>query len=304
MASLSRDSVSTGKVILVLLLACFAAYMMHQQKAEDHLRGEQLTLEEYTEGFEAHKAKLSKPPTPLLPGILIMASLLGLTFAIYEALGRLIGLLLQRAGITSDSDEPDALPEDIPGRTDMSVPMGRVGVVSLVMAPVLAALTLIPSIWIWGRLEFKNDLKQTEWGWVLLVALLAGIVLHELLHGVGYVWFGRGRWKDLKFGFKLKHLAAYASTSSPLTASAYRGAVVLPGLVVGVLPLLAAIALGSGWLLLFGYLLTVGAAGDLTILWKIRNVDGSAKVIDHTHRAGCWVLNDEAEEDATNTPDA
>ncbi|MDP6778547.1 MAG: DUF3267 domain-containing protein [Candidatus Latescibacteria bacterium] len=295
MTSLSRSSIQTGKVIFVLLLGCFLGYMMHLDKAEDQLRGEQLTLEEYVADFEAHKARLSDPPISLVPGMLIMTSLLVIAIAVYESMGRLIGLLLQKTGLVSDSDESDEEVASIPGRTDMSVSTGRAGLLMLALIPIVGALAFAPSFWIWGRQRLRADLMTTEGILVFLFAFLVGVVLHELLHGAGFIWFGKGRWKDLKFGIKLRYMAAYATTSSPLTASAYRGAVALPGLVLGVLPLLAGMALGNGWVIMYGYTMTVCSGGDLAILWAIRKVDGSATVIDHTHRAGCWVLDDPAE---------
>ena len=301
MVPASGDGTAVGKLIFILLLSCILGYLIVQDKAGDNLRGEQLTLEEYTAGFEAHKARLSKPPGSMLFEIGLLASFAVVLFASYELVGHLIGRLLVRAGLMDDTDDQEE-PEDIPGRTDLSVSIGRAGVASLGLAPVLAAITLWPAIWIWSWQAIKADMKQTEWGLVFLAAILVGLVVHELLHGLGFVRFGGGRWKDLKFGVKLRYLAAYATIDSPLTASAYRRTTALPGVVLGIIPLLAGIALGNGWLLLYGYFNVLFAAGDLTILWMVRNVDGSAKVIDHTHRAGCWVLNDEVKEDVANTP--
>ncbi|MDZ7691750.1 MAG: hypothetical protein U5K69_11605 [Balneolaceae bacterium] len=43
--------------------------------------------------------------------------------------------------------------------------------------------------------------------------------------------------------------------------------------------------------MLFGYLLTITASGDLLILWTIRRLEAGAEVIDHPERAGCKVVH-------------
>jgi hypothetical protein len=121
-----------------------------------------------------------------------------------------------------------------------------------------------------------------------LLLLLLSIVVHELLHGLGFVLAGRVSWRELKFG--LKWGVAYAHCKVPLSARAYRVATALPGIVLGLLPGLLGLALGNAWLTVYGALLSASALGDVLILWLLRSVPGEARVLDHPSEPGCQML--------------
>jgi hypothetical protein len=130
-----------------------------------------------------------------------------------------------------------------------------------------------------------------EWfTWLHFLGLLvAGIVVHELLHGLGWMVFGGVARADIQFGVKWKMLTPYAHTPARMATRAYRWAVLLPGLVLGVVPALLAIASGSVLLLTFGLAFTVAAGGDFLVLWLLRDVPAEAEVADHPTKAGSVV---------------
>jgi hypothetical protein len=65
---------------------------------------------------------------------------------------------------------------------------------------------------------------------ILFPSLFVGIIAHELLHGLGYVIFGRLPWSAVRVGVKLKSMAAYAYTDSHVTAASYKGLAPYPHL--------------------------------------------------------------------------
>ena len=93
----------------------------------------------------------------------------------------------------------------------------------------------------------------------------------------------------IHLGFQWKTLTPYAHCKEPLEVNAYRLGAFMPGLVLGILPALAGILTGSGWLLMFGIFFTIAAGGDLLILWLIRSVPAGRLVEDHPPPAGCYV---------------
>ena len=95
----------------------------------------------------------------------------------------------------------------------------------------------------------------------------------------------------IKFGIKWKVLTPYGHYKIPLSVSAYRRSVALPGLILGLLPALLGIVFGNKWLLFYGLVMLAAASGDIIVLWTIRNLMKDAQVMDHPHRVGCWVLN-------------
>jgi hypothetical protein len=124
-----------------------------------------------------------------------------------------------------------------------------------------------------------------------LPVLALGIVVHELVHAVAWVAAGGGRWDRIRFGWQWRALAPFAHYTEPLPATAYRQGAVAPLLVLGVAPSLAGTLAGWPAVAAFGWLLVVGAAGDLAVLWLLRRVPAKALVIDHPSRAGCLVYS-------------
>ncbi|MHA2611597.1 MAG: DUF3267 domain-containing protein [bacterium JZ-2024 1] len=130
--------------------------------------------------------------------------------------------------------------------------------------------------------------------WPFVLALVAGFVAHELLHAVGFLAFGRIPRRAIKFGvhWSWQVIMPYCTCSVPVPAYIYRIAVLLPGIVLGVLPALLGIILKEANMTFWGALMFAGAGGDFTILWLIRSVPASALVRDHPSEIGCEILDE------------
>lgn len=122
-----------------------------------------------------------------------------------------------------------------------------------------------------------------------LAVLAVGIVIHELLHGLGWMVFGGVPRSNIHLGVKWKLLTPFAHSDVRMPVRGYRWGTFLPGLVLGVLPSLLAIATGSLLLMGFGFFFTAVAGGDFLILWLLRDVSGDAQVADHPSRVGAIV---------------
>lgn len=178
-------------------------------------------------------------------------------------------------------------PEPPPGFRDLSIPMEAIMRPGLVLGVVITALALGPYALLHG-VDGIGRITLAMWavGIVLIVLLL---VAHELLHGIGWTTAGRFGWDDISFAIDRKTLSPYCHARVPMLARAYRIGTVLPGLVTGLIPVLAGWITGSAPLALIGAFMSTGAVGDLLILWIIRAVPGDRLVIDHPTRAGCFV---------------
>lgn len=163
-------------------------------------------------------------------------------------------------------------------------------IVGLVLIPILAVLVLGPYWLIWGGVDFLNGVLGLFRPALVLSVLIVSVVIHEALHGVGFIWIGRQPRQAVRFGFQWKTLTPYAHCKSALPASAYRWAIFLPGLVLGLIPALVGISFGVVWLSLYGAIMLIAAGGDLMILWLIRSIPSTALIIDHPTRVGCWAI--------------
>ncbi len=159
------------------------------------------------------------------------------------------------------------------------------------LTPLIALVVFGPYWLFWGTSSLVRATAIFAHLEILLPALVISVVAHEALHLLGYRIFGKIRWKDFRWGFKLWPLAAYVYATTAVTSSTYRWCVALPAIVLGAAPTLIGIAGGSGWMLLYGFLMLISAGGDFAILWRIRRIPAIALVLDHPHRAGCTVLS-------------
>jgi hypothetical protein len=171
---------------------------------------------------------------------------------------------------------------------DVSMPIDSLLKPAVALTIILLVLSLAPYVLLWG---FAFNINTAE-ALLALLAIAFLIVAHEALHAVGWILFGGVSVKSISFGVDRKTLSPYAHADVPMPATGYRIAVLLPGIVTGVLPVIIGTLIGHGWLTFVGAFMVTGAVGDLIVLWAIRAVPNSARVLDHPKNAGCYVLDD------------
>ena len=167
--------------------------------------------------------------------------------------------------------------------------------------PVLL-ITVVPYIFIWCDLRvgfpdsfspvvFRNItfvqlvMDTSLWLFLVPLAIVAGVVLHELIHGICMAAFSRNGWKSVSFGFSIKAFAPYAHCKEPLHPDAYRLSLVMPGFLLGDVPVIISWFTGNILFLLFGILFCWAAAGDVVIFWMSRKIT-SGRLQDHPDKIG------------------
>ena len=166
--------------------------------------------------------------------------------------------------------------------------------VGIVKANVFAIVLLVPlfiigfGLFLLNNKSFSGSFTATAM-LLLLPVFLALIVIHELIHGVGWAIFAEHGFKDIEFGFMKQYLTPYCTCLVPLTKGQYVFGAMLPCFLLGVVPMIVSILVGSLPLLLLGIIMTDSAAGDIMIVWKILRYRSENKEIvymDHPTQAG------------------
>ncbi|HWA28280.1 MAG TPA: metalloprotease family protein [Lacunisphaera sp.] len=127
-------------------------------------------------------------------------------------------------------------------------------------------------------------------GGLLVVVLYA--VLHEGLHVAGWVILGGAKGRAFTVIWTRRGLGIAAVLRSPIRMRAFRAAMLLPGLLLGLLPLAVAFATGSLLILLWGSFFFFEALTDAALLLATRGIDRDARVISHPVELGCLVERD------------
>lgn len=177
-----------------------------------------------------------------------------------------------------------------PGAVERTMSLKAANINALWITPLLIAAAVIPYWLVWNPTgsEFRAMMGESLIVTLLVISLPVGVVVHELLHALG--WGMVAGFQNIKFGFK--DMTPYTHCTVPIRASAYRFGTVLPGVVLGVLPIIAATLTGLLPLLIFGTVMLMGAAGDILILWMLRDLKGDTRVQDHPSKVGCLIWPD------------
>jgi len=183
--------------------------------------------------------------------------------------------------------------QELPGGIDLSVSPAAATIYTLAISlPLVAGL-----IALYAALSPKPapgpQVATPIQALLFLAALLLGIFLHEMVHAVGWAYFGHLPLRRIQFGFHARTLTPYAHALDPMPARAYRLAAALPALVLGALPYVIGTGLGNLPIAFFGTVFLLAAAGDLLVLWLIRGIDARVLVQDHPRQVGCIVVDTE-----------
>jgi hypothetical protein len=177
-----------------------------------------------------------------------------------------------------------------PEPADCSVGMLRANLLTIVAAGPLTALLAAAFAARWGAAPLVAGIYGLLTPARLLLLILPGIVAHELIHALAWAVAAGRPLSAIEVGVRWRTLSPYAHPRAPVTARAYRIGAAMPMLVLGLVPSLAAIALGLPALMAWALFFVFTAGGDLLVLWLIRRVPGARLLEDHADRVGCLVL--------------
>ncbi|MBP1654599.1 MAG: hypothetical protein H6Q28_1155 [Bacteroidetes bacterium] len=178
-----------------------------------------------------------------------------------------------------------------PGGREVVMSFGRINLLAIPVGLAVVLLSLLPFTFLWGFARLGEGMAGFFALTSFLPAVIVGIVVHEVLHGITWALAGHRPLSSIRFGFNVSTLTPYAHFTEPLPATPYRLGAAMPGLVLGVIPVVIALATGNGWLAGFGTLFLVAASGDIIILWMLRDVPASSTIQDHPSKPGCIVYD-------------
>ncbi|MFZ4260610.1 DUF3267 domain-containing protein [Sphingobacterium sp. HJSM2_6] len=171
----------------------------------------------------------------------------------------------------------------------------------IILIPI-SILYFVPFFIIWsdqfGNAEILNNIQQflkqygILAGFIPLIVLVLGIVVHELIHGITWAIFAKQGFKSIKYGILKKMLTPYCHCKEPLRLKHYIIGAIMPAVILGFLPAIIALSIGSFSLLLFAAFFTMAAIGDFMIIQLIKNENGQSWVLDHPSEAGCYILEE------------
>ena len=158
--------------------------------------------------------------------------------------------------------------------------------ISILRANLMAVVLSLPFIITFGYAFVTIWNKKAEAiPLSLLILCLLSIPVHELLHGIGWSFFCKNRFKSIRFGVMWSSLTPYCACNEPLGFWPYLVGGIAPFFLLGLIPSLLGVFLGSFQCLTFGLLGILAAGGDMAIclnMLKCKN----ALFLDHPTSCG------------------
>lgn len=187
-------------------------------------------------------------------------------------------------------------------RGELTLDTGKANIYALVFILPVIFVFGIPYFLLWIKeinsenaidlLKKLNNMIRGQGLWYLL-AFIAGIVLHELIHGITMSLFCKKGFHSIKFGFMWQYLTPYVHCKEPLIKKHYITGALMPSIVLGIIPAVAGILFRNpGWLL-FGMIFTYASGGDFLIVWLLRHQPKNTLVLDHEAKVGCYLIESE-----------
>lgn len=121
-----------------------------------------------------------------------------------------------------------------------------------------------------------------------VVSILLAVV-HEKIHGWFWAAGAENGSKDIEFGFQKETLTPYCTCKSPLAKKTYIIGSMMPMTILGIIPGIVSVFIGSIPLLIIAILQTMGGSGDILIssmLLLHKTKDKDVILLDHPTKIG------------------
>jgi len=173
---------------------------------------------------------------------------------------------------------------------EIVVPTNKLTSFSIYTTLVLVLCLISPFYFIHGGELLKSNLYNFFLSWFTVLAVFIGIVFHEIIHLLVFIFSTQVKLKNLKVGINKEMMSPYVHVKIPITTNVYRFSALAPTILLGVFPIIWSFYAANAWFLVFGIIFFVGGSADLYIFWKLKNYDSSTKILDHEEKPGCFIV--------------
>lgn len=128
---------------------------------------------------------------------------------------------------------------------------------------------------------------------LFLGVLFIGVGLYVLIGAITLACYAENGWKSVEFGFK-KLLSPYCRCIEPLNVRHFMMSTSMPVIILGIIPAIVSLCIGSVVLLVWAILFITSGWGDIYITFKLAKEDKNAKIIDIKAKdeMGVYILED------------
>ena len=147
---------------------------------------------------------------------------------------------------------------EVKGRK-VAIDIVKANIFAVVIMVIAAIVFLVPFFWIWKDKGGTRDVDNIVGGYqptsellggfgdwsITFILVIVGIVVHELIHGLTWACYAKSGWKSISFGVMWKLLTPYCHCDEPMHIPGYMMGAMMPCIVLGVIPAIAALFCSS-----------------------------------------------------------
>jgi len=163
----------------------------------------------------------------------------------------------------------------------------RIGMLKVQLYGVmLATITVLLCMAIAVIRGYKTS-QDSRWDYLIALALAAPfLVVHEPLHGLAAVLYGRVRWRDLRFGVSWRAGGATCHIKVPITVKAARITGIAPLILSAPITLVILLMYPSRVTAMLAAFTLVVCTGDMLMLHRLQPYDAHLLFVDHPSECG------------------
>ena len=181
---------------------------------------------------------------------------------------------------------------EVKGRK-VAIDIVKANIFAVAIMVVAAIVFLVPFFWIWAGKKPIGELLGGIGNWgTAFILMFVGIVVHELIHGLTWAYYAKSGWKSISFGVMWKLLTPYCHCDEPMHIPGYMMGAMMPCIILGVIPAIVALFIGSLPMLAWGIFFIAAAAGDIWMTWLLTKENPKSMVLDHPSEAGFYIIDD------------
>jgi hypothetical protein len=166
----------------------------------------------------------------------------------------------------------------------------KICTISVLKANILAIIITAPIIAVclaiynnkWGGGTFSVSPFRLL---LFVIIMIAGFVVHEVLHGLTWGLFCKKKWKSIHLGVMWNQLTPYCHCKEMLSWGSYIFGGLMPLLVLGIGLFISAFLMGNMMLLGISLINILSAGGDITIVFMLLKHKNTL-VFDHPTECG------------------
>ena len=129
----------------------------------------------------------------------------------------------------------------------------------MVVLNILAILIFIITLFIVNLIGYDNFSAFEEYGLSILIFLILWLILHEVLHSIGFVIFKEVKQKNITYGISLEKEVFYCMCKQEISKKVILTSLLFPLTIIGIITLIIGIVLDNSLLVLLSIYNIMGA---------------------------------------------